>query len=138
MSLQQPRLGEVGVVALAPDRWGPVWMDRHHVLSRLASCFYVVWMHQPGWRECLSALHWSDGTSIDYPAKPEALHVCEPACWLPRLGRPAWLAQFTSKQRFKQACDLLRAQGCTKVVLYLRGTSVRRCSATSPARLEYL
>lgn len=121
MSLQQPRLGEVGVVALVPDQWGPVWMDRHHVLSRLAGYFHVVWMHQPGWREFLSAPQWRDGTSIDYPAKPESLHVYEPACWLPRLGRPAWLARFTSKQRFKQACDLLRAQGCTKVVLYLWG-----------------
>ena len=52
----QPQWGEVGVIALVPDPWSSVWMDRHHVLTRLANYFHVVWMHQPGWRECLSAL----------------------------------------------------------------------------------
>src|SRR5713226_8991166 len=121
MNLQQPRWDNVGVIALVPDAWSSVWMDRHHVLSRLAGYFHVVWMHQPGWRECLSGLYPRRVTSMDYPAKPEALHVYDPGFWLPRLGRPAWLAQLTSRRRFRQVCDLLRARGCTKLVLYLWG-----------------
>jgi glycosyltransferase involved in cell wall biosynthesis len=121
MNLPQPRYGEVGVVALVPDSWGPVWMDRHHVLSRLARYFHVVWMHQPGWRESVSGLYRPRVHSSDYPSKPEALHVYEPNFWLPRLGRPDWLAQLTSRRRFRQVTDLLRARGCTKLVLYLWG-----------------
>jgi glycosyltransferase involved in cell wall biosynthesis len=119
MSLSQPRLGEVGVIALVPDRWGPQWMDRHHMLSRLAGFFHVVWMTQPGWRECLSELHPLRMTLADYAPRPAGLQVYEPGFWLPKLGRPAWLARFTSRQRLKHACNLLRARGCTKVVLYI-------------------
>jgi glycosyltransferase involved in cell wall biosynthesis len=117
--LQQPRWGEVGIIALVPDRWGPVWMDRHHVLSRLTMYFHVVWMHQPGWRECLSGVYRRRASSIEYPLKPEALHIYHPQFWLPRLGRPAWLAQLTSRRRFRHVCELLRARGCTKILLYL-------------------
>lgn len=117
---QQPLLHDVGIIALVPDEWGPVWMDRHHVLSRLAGYFNVVWMYQPGWRQTISALHSRRFSSKVYP-KPGALYVYEPRFWLPRLGRPAWLGQYTARRRFKQVCDHLRAQGCTKVVLYLWG-----------------
>jgi glycosyltransferase involved in cell wall biosynthesis len=96
-------------------------MDRHHVLSRLARYFHVVWMHQPGWRESVSGLYRPRVHSSDYPSKPEELHVYEPNFWLPRLGRPDWLAQLTSRRRFRQVTDLLRARGCTKLVLYLWG-----------------
>jgi glycosyltransferase involved in cell wall biosynthesis len=118
MSLSQPLLAEVGVIALVPDQWGPQWMDRHHMLSRLAGYFHVVWMTQPGWRECLSALRPRRITSGD-AARPAALQVYESEIWLPRLGRPAWLARFTSRQRLQRAGELLRARGCTKVVLYI-------------------
>ena len=39
--LPQPLLDKVGVVALVPDQWDPYWMDRHHVLSRLAGYFQL-------------------------------------------------------------------------------------------------
>jgi glycosyltransferase involved in cell wall biosynthesis len=92
-------------------------MDRHHVLTRLANYFHVVWMHQPGWRECLAKMR--PGSA---PLPPSgALQVHEPAFWLPRLGRPGWLARLTAERRFKQVQDRLRAQGCTNIVLYLWG-----------------
>ena len=117
--LPQPLFDEVGVVAIVPDKWGPEWMDRHYVLNRLASYFHVVWMYQPGWRECLSALRTRGIKSTDSSARAAGLHVYRPQYWLPRFGRPAWLAESTSRQRLKNACDLLRAEGCTKLVLYL-------------------
>jgi glycosyltransferase involved in cell wall biosynthesis len=117
--LQQPPLGEIGVVAIVPDKWGPQWMDRHYVVHRLAGYFHVVWMYEPGWRECLSALRPGSVEPPDSSNRPASLHVYRPEYWLPRLNRPAWLAKFTSRQRLKHACNLLRAQGCTNLVLYL-------------------
>lgn len=117
--LPQPLLGNIGVIAIVPDKWGPQWMDRHYVISRLAGYFHVVWMYEPEWRECLSALRKKGVESAEPSPKPAALHVYQPEYWLPRFNRPAWLAKFTGRQRLKHACDLLRAQGCTKLVLYL-------------------
>jgi len=36
---------EVGVLALVPDTWGGPWQPRHHVLTRLAKIFPVVWVN---------------------------------------------------------------------------------------------
>jgi glycosyltransferase involved in cell wall biosynthesis len=117
---QQQRWDEVGVIALAPDPWGQQWMDRHYLMSHLADYFQVVWLCQPGWRESLSTLGRVRGTSAAAQApKPAALQVYEPESWLPRLGRPAWLAQMTSRQRLKRACDRLRGRGCRKIVLFV-------------------
>src|SRR5229473_8444569 len=112
MNLQQPRWGNVGVIALVPDSWSSVWMDRHHVLTRLAAYFHVVWMHQPGWRHSLSAMHPGSGTPTANPASAGAMQLYEPGFWLPRLSRPRWLSRLTAKRRFKQVCGLLRTQGC--------------------------
>ena len=117
--LPQPQLGEIGVVAIVPDEWGPQWMDRHYVVSRLASYFHVVWMYQPEWRECFSALRTGRIQATDSSPRPASLHVYRPQYWLPRFNRPAWLARFTARRRIEHACNILRAQGCTKLVLYL-------------------
>jgi glycosyltransferase involved in cell wall biosynthesis len=116
----QPRLDEIGVIALAPDPWGRQWMDRHYLMSRLAEYFQVVWLYQPGWRECLSAMRHAQGASEAAQApRPAALQVYEPEPWLPRLGRPARLARMTSRRRLQRACDRLRARGCTRIVLFI-------------------
>jgi glycosyltransferase involved in cell wall biosynthesis len=119
-SLPQPRLGRVGVVALVPDHWEPQWQPRHQVLSRLASYFQVVWMNRPlGWRESLSALRQPRVASTDDPPPPSGMQIYQPELWLPELGRPSWLAQFTLRGRLRRASQLLRARGCTKLVLYI-------------------
>src|ERR1700694_3458853 len=116
---QHPLLSEVGVVALVPDYWGPRWESRHQVLSRLAGYFQVVWMNRPhGRRDYFSALQ-RLRSSTEYPTGTAALQIYQPELWLPMLGWPAWLARFTSRQRLKRATDLLRARGCTKLVLYI-------------------
>src|SRR5215470_10176159 len=119
-NLQPPRWDSVGVIALVPDAWSSVWMDRHHILTRLAKYFHVVWMHQPRWQHSFSAKQ-PGGIPKANPASAGAMQVYEPGFWLPRLGRPRWLSRFTARQRFKQVCDQLRAQGCTKIVLYIWG-----------------
>ena len=92
------------------------------MLSRLGRLFPVVWMHYPsGWRHILSGFTSAVRRSTEYLARPECQQVYEPAPWLPRLGRPSWLSRLTARQRFRQVYDLLRARGCTKIVLYLWG-----------------
>jgi glycosyltransferase involved in cell wall biosynthesis len=120
MGRPQPLLGEVGVVALVPDQWGPHWEARHHVLSRLANYFHVVWMnYPPGWRNCLSAWRERRVSPADSMATPPGLQIYQPELWLPNLGRPAWLARLAARQRLKHARARLLALGCTKLVLYL-------------------
>jgi glycosyltransferase involved in cell wall biosynthesis len=119
MNLSQPSVGEVGVIALSPDPWSAQWMDRHYLLSRLARYFQVVWMTQPWWRELVSGSA-SRGLSPEADAaRPAGLQVYEPERWLVRVGRPAWLARVTSRERLRRASELLRARGCTKVVLFI-------------------
>ena len=89
------------------------------MLSRLAGYFQVVWMNRPhGRRDYFSALQ-RPRSSTEYPTGTAALQIYQPELWLPLLGWPAWLARFTSRQRLKRATDLLRARGCTKLVLYI-------------------
>lgn len=116
---QKPLLDEVGVVALVPDKWGPRWESRNQVLSRLAGYFHVVWVNPYGWRDWFSELQQCLAPSPVYPTGAGALRIYQPELWLPLLGRPAWLARFTSQQRLKRASDLLRARGCTRFVLYI-------------------
>jgi glycosyltransferase involved in cell wall biosynthesis len=120
MKLPQPPLAKVGVVGLVPDQWDLHWQVRHHVLGRLAKYFSIVWMnYPPGWRHSLSALQQRRTKLRDMPARPEGLQVYEPGFLLPNVGRPAWVGNLTSQQRLRRACNLLRARGCTSLVLYL-------------------
>ena len=120
MNTNRPQLAKIGIVGLVPDHWDPQWQVRHHVLSRLAGYFSVVWMNYPsGWRGILSALNRRRARATEDLTAPEGLQIYEPGPWLPMLGRPAWLAQFVSRRRLKHACDMLRARGCTRIVLYV-------------------
>jgi glycosyltransferase involved in cell wall biosynthesis len=110
----------VGIIALVPDRWNPQWETRHQVLSRLARYFHVVWINQPHrWSECFSVLTSPRKANGDSLATPPHFEVYEPEFWLPILGRPAWLAEFTSRQRLARARARLRALGCKTVALYI-------------------
>ena len=94
-------------------------MDRHYLLSRLADYFQVVWMTQPWWRELLSGSVPRGLSPEADAARPAGLQVYEPEVWLPRIGRPSSLAHFTSRERLRRASDMLRARGCTKIVLFV-------------------
>ena len=116
----RPAFSDVGVIALVPDCWGPTWQLRHQVLSRLARYFHVVWVdYPPRWNETLATLRSRGAAAKDSPPTPANFEVYRPEVWLPRLGRPAWLASFTSRERLKRAADRLRAHGCSKLVLYI-------------------
>jgi glycosyltransferase involved in cell wall biosynthesis len=117
ISEKQPLFPEVGVLALVPDRWEPRWQARHHIVSRLARYFEVVWLeHAPSWRSLFSRR--SRAASRAYPSVEPSLQIYVPGWRLPEFGRPAWLANLTSQERLRQARKLLLRRGCTKIVFY--------------------
>lgn len=112
-----PLAGEVGVVALVPDRWSPQWQLRHQVLSRLAGYFSVVWVNPaPEWRDV-----WRSPSSyvVPDPHPQPGLRIHSPDRALPRFYRPAWLARATARLRVEGARRRLLRAGCTKIVLYI-------------------
>jgi glycosyltransferase involved in cell wall biosynthesis len=114
-----PLFGEVGVIALVPDRWGPSWQARHQIATRLARYFQVVWVDRPPTRQ--EAVRWFRRRSLVWqPAgTPAGFQVYCPGPLSPNLGRPAWLRRWLSRERLRQAQRLLRERGCSRIVLYL-------------------
>ncbi len=115
--MSRPLYPEVGVIGLVPDRWTPQWQPRHFVLSRLTEYFQVVWMDFP--HRLRGSVRSRRSYPTGCPKTPAAMQIYRPEFWLPMIGRPRWLADFTSRQRLRQASNLLRARGCSKLVLYV-------------------
>src|SRR5262245_43083630 len=114
-----PLLPEVGVLALTYHQWGMQWMTPHHVLTRLAQYFRVVWVNPPHerrdmWKE-KRAPAVSRGENVPFAD----FNVYTPEFWLPKLYRPTWLANFTFDQRLRRWVRLLTSRGCQKIILYL-------------------
>ncbi len=109
-----PRVPDVGVLALVQDHWSGQWNSRHHVLSRLARHFHVLWVNPAHeWRErprtpAAAALAGAPGFDV-YTAER----------WLPKLYRPRWLADAALRARLASARRRLVARGCRRIVLYL-------------------
>ena len=110
---------KVGVIALVPDVWEAHFQARHHVLSRLARFFHVVWINPaPSWRGAVPTLItgrklWHD------PNQLPGFHVYTPETLLVNFGRPRWLADVTLRKRLQHGVEILKNQKCTRIVLYL-------------------
>ncbi|MEX2531226.1 MAG: glycosyltransferase [Gemmatimonadota bacterium] len=118
---EQPVFGEVGIVALVPDRFAGAWQPRHQVMTRLARYFPVVWVEPArSWREKLpnSPSRTGASASMGAPA-PSGLMVVDPSRRYPKFHRPAWLGELTARARMRSAVRELRSAGCRRVVLYL-------------------
>ena len=115
---RRPLYPEVGVLALVPDYWGPYWQARHHILSRLARYFRVLWMEpalelRPLLRGQRRKKLWPEQEPVP------GLELYRPQWWLPALGKPEFMAQCTLRWRLRQARQRLLRQGCRKIVLCL-------------------
>jgi glycosyltransferase involved in cell wall biosynthesis len=111
-------MDDVGVIALVPDNWHGLWMPRHHVLSRLARHFEVVWMEPARpWRD-----YWLRPTQKKHataePAIPGFTHY-EPGRWRPEVHQPRPLREWLNRRRLAAARRILERKGCTRIVLYL-------------------
>jgi len=118
---QSPLFSDVGILAVVPDRWGSRWQSRHHILTRLASYFEVVWVNDPpGWRD-LSTDWRSQSLAVwgEPIATPSGFQVYDAPLWLPKIGRPRWLADVTFRNQLQQASQLLFRRGVKEIVLYL-------------------
>ena len=114
----QPLLPSIGVVALVADPWDSSWRRRHHVLTRLARYFHVVWVNPAAdWHDLfhIPTEHVSYNTDV---TPPPGFTVCDPV-WLPCLYRPKWLARHVFDTRLKLARRMLVSRGCQKIILYI-------------------
>ena len=119
-SMNPRPFSDVGILALVPDEWGMVWQPRHHVLTRLAQYFHVIWINPAHeWREIPTRLKTRLTKTSIGGFRPQGLDIYTPELWLPKLYRPRWLAQLTVQQRLARARRRLMNQGCRKIVLYL-------------------
>lgn len=120
MKSSVPMLPEIGVLAFVPDRWGPVWQVRHHVLTRLAAYFHVAWIEpSTPWRTAMKPSHLSRIRRDVSAEVPDGLSICSPENWLPEFHRPAAIGEFVYKIRVWRARQLLVRKGCKKVILYI-------------------
>lgn len=135
MSLAGPdgvtaRHPEIGVVAMVPDEWGPLWQPRHHVVSRLAERFPVIWMSPaPEWREAARA-GFRPPPLASMPAP--GLEIDHAGWRLPRVHRPRWVGDLLLRRRLRRAALRLHRRGCRFLVLYLWRPSFRRAAALFP------
>jgi hypothetical protein len=115
----EPLLPDVGILALVPDEWASPWQTRHHVLSRLARYFHILWVEPSReWREVLRKQKTSSEPSSNQTCPP-GLEVYPPDPWLPKFYRPAFVVRGALRLRLSRACRLLTRRGCKKIVLYL-------------------
>ena len=118
-SSESPLIPDVGVLALVPDEWHWQWQPRHHVMTRLARYFPVLWLNPAEhWSQLLrpqNFLHRHDQTPI--PGIEFAVHSNSP--FLPLFYSPRWLAEFTSRRRLESSRQILIRKGCKKIVLYI-------------------
>jgi glycosyltransferase involved in cell wall biosynthesis len=114
-----PLYPDVGVLALVMEPYGPQWLSRQQVLTRLARYFHVLWMNPaPEWR---SAIHnrriLARETRI--AGLPESFVVYDPPAWLPVVYKPSWLGEAMTRARLRAASAALARRGCRKILLYI-------------------
>lgn len=119
----RPLLPDVGVIALIPDDWDDLWQPRHHVVSRLARYFQVVWVNPvENWREMLKKERTprpSGPAERAHTSTAPGLVVYYPEISLSRLYRVNWLDNFLVRQTLKRARKILTRRGCRRIILYL-------------------
>ena len=105
------------MVAMVPDDWGPLWQPRHHVVSRLAERFPVIWMSPArGWREAARARFRAPAPD---PVPVAGLEIDTSGWRFPKVYHPRWLGALLFRWRLRRAAARLRRRGCHHVILYL-------------------
>jgi glycosyltransferase involved in cell wall biosynthesis len=95
-------------------------MTPHHVMSRLASYFQVLWLEPAHhWRELRVLSARRSGIEFHRPGLPPGFDIYVPEFWLFDINRPSWLQRFLLAARTRQGWRRLRGRGCTDLVLYL-------------------
>lgn len=108
---------DIGVIALVPDVWGGPWAVRHHILTRLADHFPVVWVDPPqGWRgKWQGGSPWLHGNLTEHP---DFSVLRWPPDWLYR-ERPAFYRNLLLRVHLRRAARMLRGRGVRRIAIYV-------------------
>lgn len=107
---------DVGVLALVPDPWKDFWMPRHQILSRIAKYLTTVWVEPPrDWSWILRNPNYRGRVWRD----PSGLLIYRHSALLPVVYRPKTLRDALRNTRWVRALNLLRREGCTRIILYI-------------------
>ena len=108
------------MLALPYHRYGTSWMTPHHVMSRLAHYFQVVWLEPAHhWREIGSLPAHRAAIDRLQPGLLPGFDVYVPEPWLFNIHSPGWLHRFMFTARVRRAWKRLQRSGCRTRVLYL-------------------
>lgn len=115
----EPLYPDVGVLALVLEPYGPQWLSRQQVLTRLARYFHVLWVNPAReWRDVIG-LRRLRGSEKHVAGLPDSFTVYDSPSWLPVVYSPAWLGDALTRARLRAARAALERRGCRKIVLYL-------------------
>lgn len=133
---RRPAYPNVGIVAMVPDRFEDPWQSRHHVLTRLARFFHVVWVEPtPGWRRALTGRTGAASPAVE-PIELEGLSIYRAPRWLPKAHRPRGLARWMDRARARQIHAMLAQRGCRDIVLSLWRPEMQRVLDAIPCDLS--
>lgn len=114
-----PLIPEVGLLAMPYHHFSARWMGAHHVLTRLANYFHVLWIEPPHhWRETPSLRGRQEAIDALCVNLPPSFRVYVPHSWLPDIYRVTWLRGALMRARVRQAWWQLRRRGCRRFVLH--------------------
>ncbi|MGH8646888.1 MAG: hypothetical protein ACREX4_21490, partial [Gammaproteobacteria bacterium] len=115
-----PLFPEVGLLALPYHRFDWPWMTPHHVLTRLANYFRVLWLEPAHhWRDAASCKTRQNDIARLTHTLPSSFNIYVPEPWLPKMYRPTFARQALAQARVRRAWRQLREQGCEQLVLHL-------------------
>ena len=114
-----PLYPDVGLLSLSKEPYGPQWLSRQQVLTRMARYFQVLWMNPaPEWRLALRSGHLR-AREAHVAGLPDSFTVYDAPAWLPVVYKPAGLGKALARARLRAAADALRRRGCRRIVLYI-------------------
>ena len=115
-----PLIPEVGIVALPYHQFKSRWMTPHHVLTRLAHYFHVLWMEPAHhWRQTRRQPRRKDDVTRLIAALPQTFDIYVPEPWLFDIMRPSWFRRWLFQERLRRAHSRLERRGCRSFVLHL-------------------
>ena len=117
--MREPLIPEVGIIGLVYHRWSLHWMTPHHVLTRLANYFHVLWLEPPPHTFELNLCSRPFRPEVEGADLPKGFEVLVHPWWLPVIDRFQWLRQRSYVARIKSALKALQHRGCKKVILYM-------------------
>ena len=118
-SARAPLYPDVGVLSLSKEAYGPQWLSRQQVLTRLARYFHVLWMNPAQeWRRAIRGGRLR-ARETRIAGLPDSFMVYDPPSWLPVLYKPSSLGKTLTRARLRAAAAALRRRGCRRILLYI-------------------